>query len=97
MTVGGQQTTLEIDTGSAEMWVNPNCSAAQSTLSLGSTDLSAAYCETIGRYDPADSDTAVRVSDVTGSVSYGDKSFLNMDYYQDTVEVAGLSIAGQQL
>ncbi|KAJ6439863.1 secreted aspartic proteinase [Purpureocillium lavendulum] len=57
-----QKVFAQLDTGSFELWVNPNCSG------LAAADRR--FCNAIGRYDPANSSTSV-VSDLGTSLRYG--------------------------
>lgn len=88
ISIGGQTTTVILDTGSFELWVNPNCSLA-ATGSQYNTDL----CEITGRYNPTLSNTSVKL-DQDYTATYG-KGSTNGSYYSDTVEVGGLSVKDQ--
>lgn len=75
----GQTVSLQIDTGSSDTWVNPNCT----------NSAWASYCNTQARYNPSTSTT----SNNTGStlkIGYGLGS-VDGKYYTDSVTVAGQS------
>ncbi|UNI22933.1 hypothetical protein JDV02_008777 [Purpureocillium takamizusanense] len=74
-----QKVFAQLDTGSFELWVNPNCSG------LPGTDRR--FCLAIGRYDPANSSTAV-VSEVGTSLRYGIGS-ANITYVLDDISLGG--------
>ncbi|KAI5863609.1 aspartic peptidase domain-containing protein [Durotheca rogersii] len=81
-----------IDTGSFELWVNPDCSAS----SLPD------MCEALGRYDPGASSTAQSLRSAssnnrstTFSIRYG-RGSVSGAYYTDDVYISGAKIEGQQ-
>ncbi|KAL3956050.1 hypothetical protein ACCO45_008896 [Purpureocillium lilacinum] len=74
----------QLDTGSFELWVNPNCSG------LPVTDRR--FCQAIGRYDPSNSSTAV-VSELGTSLRYGIGS-ANITYVLDDISLGGGSDSG---
>jgi hypothetical protein len=73
----GQNVKVAIDTGSDELWVNPDCT---------SEGLSAAQvreCNSYNQYDPNQSSTA-EVSDFTNQISYG-KGEVEITYVTDNI------------
>ncbi|KAI1150578.1 aspartic peptidase domain-containing protein [Nemania diffusa] len=75
-----QEVYVQLDTGSFELWVNPNCTNLE-----GTSDV--AFCNAIGRYDPSSSSSAVESSS-TKTLRYGIGS-ANIQYVTDTVGLAG--------
>src|SRR3569833_249705 len=47
----GQKVTVQIDTGSSHLWVNPDCDNSQLS------PLSIPFCHSLGRFDPTQSST----------------------------------------
>lgn len=106
ISIAGQSTSVVLDTGSYELWVDPDCSTASRVNSTGSdggdsnsaTDsdvTSPQYCESIGRYDPSSSSTAEALD--KGSVfRYADSTTIEVNYYTDTIDIGGLTITKQQ-
>jgi len=72
--------SVQIDTGSSDLWVNPNCIAA------GSAD-QVAFCQYFPVYDPHFSSTAVDTG-ISMSLSYETGS-CSGEYLLDTVAVGG--------
>lgn len=101
ISIAGQDTTVILDTGRTDFWVDPTCSAAAGDKVTDSDGVSAndqghspEYCESLGRYDPALSPTAkVLKSSVT--LVYGDLTMVELTYYTDNIAVGGLQISGQ--
>lgn len=79
-----QTVSVLLDTGSFEMWVNPNCSAANVQ----------DYCEAFGHYDPEMSPTAKSLNTNFG-IQYGQGSASGV-YYKDDVYLSGAQIKDQQ-
>ncbi|KAI0432256.1 aspartic peptidase domain-containing protein [Xylaria sp. FL1042] len=75
-----QSVFVQLDTGSFELWVNPNCTNLQ-----GTSDVR--FCNAIGHYDPSSSSSAVELP-VTKTLRYGIGS-ANIQYVTDTVSLAG--------
>ncbi|KAI2467318.1 acid protease [Annulohypoxylon bovei var. microspora] len=88
MTIGTgdnpQSVSVLLDTGSFEMWVNPNCSASNVK----------DYCEAFGHYDPTLSPTAKNLNTNFG-IQYGQGSASGI-YYTDDVYLSGAKIQDQQ-
>ncbi|KAK1977058.1 eukaryotic aspartyl protease [Colletotrichum cereale] len=80
----GQDTKVAIDTGSSELWVNPNCVKAGSTAMTLS-------CRGNGQYDPQDSTTA-SVYRQTGRIKYG-KGEVLLQYVSDNITMPGSDIS----
>jgi hypothetical protein len=69
----------QLDTGSFELWVNPDCSNLDSVADK-------TFCEAVGQYDPDDSST----SDMTGtssSITYG-IGHAKIDYVRDNIALS---------
>ncbi|EEY15900.1 candidapepsin-1 [Verticillium alfalfae VaMs.102] len=83
-----QTARVAIDTGSSELWVNPNCENAGSSSQ-------AQICDTYGHYRPADSDTS-RVSQTQNTISYG-KGDVALQYVSDQIAIPGSDIKLDQV
>ncbi|CRK35212.1 hypothetical protein BN1723_014964 [Verticillium longisporum] len=83
-----QTVRVAIDTGSSELWVNPNCDNAGSSSQ-------AQICDTYGHYRPADSDTS-RVSQTQNTISYG-KGDVALQYVSDRIAIPGSDIKLDQV
>lgn len=102
ISMAGQLTTVSLDTGSFELWVDPNCSTA-ARFNISDTDggsdvdllHSSESCKSIGRYDPASSPTAKNLQE-KASLTYADNSTVDINYYTDDLGIGGLEISGQQ-
>ncbi|KLU82927.1 hypothetical protein MAPG_01994 [Magnaporthiopsis poae ATCC 64411] len=80
----GQRTKVAIDTGSDELWVNPQCSTVQ-------VSSQRAECQANGQYKPSSSSTS-KVSDVTNHITYG-KGQATIQYVQDSISLPDSSIS----
>ncbi|KAI0136251.1 aspartic peptidase domain-containing protein [Xylariales sp. AK1849] len=79
-----QPVKVIIDTGSDELWVNPNCSSSGD----------AQQCNSYGFYDPRKSST-MNNTQATTNVSYADGSQVDLTYYTDTITLStGLQVPG---
>ncbi|KAK1769010.1 aspartic peptidase domain-containing protein, partial [Phialemonium atrogriseum] len=81
LTIGnpGQSVLVQLDTGSFELWVNPDC-----------TNLSPAnarFCQTVGFYDTTKSSTAVPLG-TSRTLNYGIGS-ANISYFTDDIALPG--------
>lgn len=79
MSIGtpGQSVKVAIDTGSDELWVNPDCTSA------GLTASQVRECNSDGQYVPDDSSTVEVLSD-TNQIRYG-KGTVNLQYVTDNI------------
>jgi hypothetical protein len=86
VTIGSnsQPVAVQLDTGSIELWVNPNCSASQIP----------SYCDSLPRYDPTTSTSAVEHPNDVFQVTYGSGS-VGGKYYEDTVAAGPAFVAAQ--
>ncbi|TLD22382.1 hypothetical protein PspLS_07960 [Pyricularia sp. CBS 133598] len=80
----GQQIRVALDTGSDELWVNPNCTAVKSQEQR-------AECVADGQYNPGQSSTS-QASTTSNNIPYG-KGDVNVTYYKDSVSVTNSSIS----
>ncbi|PHH67533.1 hypothetical protein CDD80_765 [Ophiocordyceps camponoti-rufipedis] len=80
-----QNVSVHLDTGSFELWVNPDCGR------LGTADNT--FCNSSGRYEPSQSDTSV-TTDLQTTLRYGIGS-ANITYVQDTIGFPGTQSAMQ--
>ncbi|KAK4097477.1 acid protease [Parathielavia hyrcaniae] len=74
-----QPVFVQLDTGSFELWVNPDCTAV--------TDSDAAFCEQAGQYDTTKSSTAASLG-TNRTLRYGIGT-ANISYFTDTITLAG--------
>lgn len=88
-----QKITLLIDTGSSELWVNPDCATAP-------TDLQKDQCQQFGKYDPQQS-TSSRGPFGKKNINYGDPSdpathtTASIQYMSDDISFGDASITNQ--
>ncbi|RDA96207.1 putative aspartyl protease [Ophiocordyceps camponoti-saundersi (nom. inval.)] len=91
-----QRVTVLVDTGSSELWVNPDCSTAP-------TEDQQRQCDSFGRYDPSQSQTPAQGPLGSEDIKYGDPSdastqtSVTIQYYRDTVSLGGAHISNQTL
>lgn len=76
-----QPVYVQLDTGSFELWVNPQCA----TLDLTDT----AFCQTVGQYDTTLSSTSVDLG-TAKTLRYGIGS-ANITYFTDDIAMPGSS------
>ncbi|KAF7541631.1 hypothetical protein G7054_g474 [Neopestalotiopsis clavispora] len=79
-----QSVQVLLDTGSYELWVNPNCSKSSVP----------EQCETFGQFDPNLSPTAQDLN-ATSQIRYGSGS-VNISYYTDDISISSGRIDTQQ-
>ncbi|KAI1409506.1 acid protease [Hypoxylon sp. FL1857] len=75
-----QQVYVQLDTGSFELWVNPDCSDLQ-----GSADIR--FCKAVGHYEPSSSSSATQVAG-TKTLRYGIGS-AQVQYVTDDIGLSG--------
>ncbi|KAI1773646.1 acid protease [Hypoxylon cercidicola] len=75
-----QQVYVQLDTGSFELWVNPDCSDLR-----GSADVR--FCRAVGHYDSASSSTATQLA-TSKTLRYGIGS-ANIQYVTDDIGLGG--------
>ncbi|KAI0399891.1 aspartic peptidase domain-containing protein [Xylaria palmicola] len=75
-----QPVFVQLDTGSFELWVNPDCTNLQ-----GTSDVR--FCRAVGNYDPSSSSSAVQLA-TTKTLRYGIGS-ADIQYVVDTIGLAG--------
>ncbi|KAJ2995590.1 hypothetical protein NUW58_g1235 [Xylaria curta] len=75
-----QPVFVQLDTGSFELWVNPNCARLR-----GTSDVR--FCRAVGHYNSSSSSTAVKLS-TTKTLRYGIGS-ADIQYVVDTLGLAG--------
>ncbi|KAI0148366.1 aspartic peptidase domain-containing protein [Xylariaceae sp. FL1272] len=75
-----QEIFVQLDTGSFELWVNPDCNTLES-----STDVR--FCQAVGRYDPSASSTAVELPG-TKLLEYAIGN-ASVEYVTDTISLTG--------
>jgi hypothetical protein len=78
---------VQLDTGSFELWVNPDCTAVSGG--------DAVFCERAGQYDTTRSSTATALG-TTRTLRYGIGS-ANISYFTDTISLAGSPMALRQV
>jgi len=90
----GQVVTVLVDTGSSELWVNPDCAEAPTTFQQEE-------CEGFGFYDPDKSETPPTGPFGRNEILYGDASdpsthtSVNFQYYTDTITLGDAVIVNQ--
>lgn len=101
-----QEVSVAVDTGSSELWVNPDCSlssrASKTTDANGQvfeyvdndwTDPE--VCKKRGRYEKSKSSTA-KDSDLDNrTLQYADSTTAELSYVSDTITIGGLTIKNQ--
>ncbi|KAM0322178.1 hypothetical protein ACHAQA_009668 [Verticillium albo-atrum] len=80
-----QPVYAQLDTGSFELWVNPDCTVLRPA--------DQRFCEAVGVYDPAVSSTSSSI-DSTASLRYGIGS-ANITYVRDDISFAGSPVLSQ--
>ncbi|KAH6888608.1 aspartic peptidase domain-containing protein [Thelonectria olida] len=89
-----QKTIVSIDTGSSELWVNPNCSSVPT--SFGQR----ARCEKVPLFNVSES-SSVEGPGGSQTISYGslgeELTAVRMDMYEDTVVVGDAELRSQRL
>ncbi len=75
-----QSVKVQLDTGSDELWLDPDCSAVSNTAS-------AQFCSTVGVYDPTKSSTFTDL-DQTKPLAYGIGE-VQIEYVTDNVVISG--------
>lgn len=75
-----QQQYVQLDTGSFELWVNPNCSALKNAIDRR-------FCESVGNYDPGASSTSTQL-DGSKELVYGIGS-ARIEYVTDDIALSG--------
>ncbi|KAI1844743.1 hypothetical protein JX266_009199 [Neoarthrinium moseri] len=75
-----QPNYVQLDTGSFELWVNPDCSTLEATSDIR-------FCQAVGSYNPSSSSSSV-VSTSTKTLRYGIGS-ANIQYVTDDITFAG--------
>ncbi|RWA10644.1 hypothetical protein EKO27_g4462 [Xylaria grammica] len=83
-----QSVFVQLDTGSFELWVNPNC-----TTLLGAFDMR--FCRAVGHYDSSSSSSAIELAEVK-TLRYGIGS-ANIQYVVDTIGLAGTDVLLQDV
>ncbi|VUC33243.1 unnamed protein product [Clonostachys rosea] len=89
-----QKLTLLVDTGSSELWVNPDCANAPS-------DTQVQQCKSFGRYTPKNSKTPAIGPFGNESIRYGDAAdssthtSVNLTYYADDITLGDAVIKNQ--
>ncbi|KAM7219581.1 Aspartic peptidase domain containing protein [Rhypophila decipiens] len=101
-----QELVVAVDTGSSELWINPDCSRSSRARNMTGTDgtpvmvvdselTDPAECRKRGRYDQEKSSTA-ETSKLKGqTIQYGDFTTVEIGYVADTITIGGLTISDQ--
>ncbi|KAH8897887.1 acid protease [Thozetella sp. PMI_491] len=101
----GQVTTVVVDSGSIELWVDPDCSTGRkpdpkdtssgSTNGVDNPDEDPDFCDKVGRYDHSKSSTAKTTDVKDKTIKYADFTTVDVTYYQDTLSIGGVSVTNQ--
>ncbi|KAI0417000.1 aspartic peptidase domain-containing protein [Xylaria grammica] len=83
-----QSVFVQLDTGSFELWVNPNC-----TTLLGAFDVR--FCRAVGHYDSSSSSSSIELTEVK-TLRYGIGS-ANIQYVVDNIGLAGTDVLLQDV
>ncbi|KAJ3554765.1 hypothetical protein NPX13_g10524 [Xylaria arbuscula] len=83
-----QPVYVQLDTGSFELWVNPNCTGLE-----GTSDVR--FCRAIGHYDPSSSSTSVELT-TTKTLRYGIGQAA-IQYVVDTIGLEGTDAVLQDM
>jgi len=95
----GQKVEVVVDTGSYELWVNPDCSKSSRaknttidgkvTITVDSPLSDPEACRKRGRYDGSKSSSANK-ADVKNTVfTYGDQTTVAIEYAKDKIAIGG--------
>lgn len=82
-----QPVYVQVDTGSFELWVNPDCTTVSGS--------DAVFCERAGRYDASESSTATSLG-TSRTLRYGIGA-ANISYFTDNISLAGSAMALQDV
>ncbi|KAK3989440.1 putative aspartic-type endopeptidase [Cladorrhinum sp. PSN332] len=82
-----QPVFVQLDTGSFELWVNPDCTAVSGP--------DRAFCERVGQFDTSKSSTASSLG--TGKTLRYGIGRANITYFEDTISLAGSTTALQNV
>ncbi|KAJ8121236.1 hypothetical protein O1611_g10152 [Lasiodiplodia mahajangana] len=83
-----QSVYVQLDTGSFELWVNPDCTNLQATSDVR-------FCDAVGHYDPSSSSSATELP-LTKTLRYGIGS-ADIQYVTDTISLAGTDASLQNV
>ncbi|ORY64500.1 aspartic peptidase domain-containing protein, partial [Pseudomassariella vexata] len=81
-----QHVTVQLDTGSDELWVNPNCTKAADP----------EFCHGAGFYDPGASNSSSVVPSFNGFTIFYEIGSAVGDYYEDNVLIGGANLTHTQ-
>ena len=95
MSIGNppQNVTVLVDTGSSELWVNPDCSTANPGTGQ--------QCKQFGQYNPKKSNTPPQGPAGSKTIQYGDptdqqtQTYAKISYYRDTIALGGGAVKNQ--
>ncbi|POS75034.1 hypothetical protein DHEL01_v206578 [Diaporthe helianthi] len=97
ISIAGQPTTVILDTGNSDLWVNPDCSTVGHPYDFDIDGLqSSGFCKSIPRYVPDSSTTAEKLTD-RKYFRYGDNSTADVKFYVDNLGIDGLNISDQRV
>jgi len=82
-----QPVVVDLDTGSSELWVNPDCATAN-------TPNEQAYCNSLPKYNPGTSTTSKNLG-IQFNLQYG-KGSASGTYYTDDITCGSATIKTQQ-
>lgn len=102
----GQKVEVIVDTGSYELWVNPDCDhsshAKNETIdgriyvTVDTPMSDPVACRNRGRYDPSKSSSSSKPQDMKDTIfQYADFTTAEIKYEKDKIAIGGLSIDGQ--
>ncbi|KAM7206093.1 Aspartic peptidase domain containing protein [Naviculisporaceae sp. PSN 640] len=101
-----QELVVAVDTGSSELWINPDCDRSSRARNTTGTDgqpimvvdselTDPVECRKRGRYDQSKSNSASSVKLDGRTITYGDFTTVEIEYLSDKISIGPLTISDQ--